>query len=75
MAEKDINRFLNEKGISIEKIKNSKNPQEIFSKLKPSDAKKIGDLLKNKEATEKLLESPEVKALMEQLFKDGKGNG
>lgn len=72
MSQNDINKKLFEKGINLEQLKNSKNPEEILSKLNSADAQKINSILNNPKETEKLLNSPAAKALFSQLFSDGK---
>lgn len=72
MAQNDINKKLSQKGINLDELKSSKNPEEILSKLNSTDAQKINNILNNPKETEKLLNSPAAKALFSQLFSDGK---
>lgn len=48
---------------------------DLFSLLSKEDATKISSLLNDKEACEKLLNTPAAKKLFESLTKDGRNNG
>ncbi|MBQ9082133.1 MAG: hypothetical protein IJY28_01380 [Clostridia bacterium] len=47
---------------------NSGNPAAILRKLPPEDARKLQQVLSDKNAAARVLASPEAKALMQQLF-------
>ncbi len=47
---------------------NSGDPSALLGKLPPEDAKKLQQVLSDKNAAARILASPEAKALMQQLF-------
>ncbi len=47
---------------------NSGDPSALMRKLSPEDARKLQEVLSDKNATARVLASPEAKALMQQLF-------
>lgn len=61
-------------GFDIDKmIESAKkgNTDELFNNISPADAQKIKNILSDKEATEKLLNSARAQKLMEMLKKGG----
>lgn len=54
------------KGVKKEDI------DKMINSLNPDDAKKLNQTLNDKAATQRLLNSPEVKELMKKMFGDGK---
>ena len=54
------------KGVKKEQVNN------LINSLSDEDAKKLNQMLNDKEATKQLLNKPEVKELMKKLFGDGK---
>ncbi len=54
------------KGVKKEEVNN------LINSLSDEDAKKLNQMLNDKEATKQLLNKPEVKELMKKLFGDGK---
>ncbi|MBE6797101.1 MAG: hypothetical protein E7531_02015 [Ruminococcaceae bacterium] len=54
------------KGVKKEDI------DKMINSLNPDDAKKLNQMLNDKAATQRLLNSPEVKELMKKMFGDGK---
>lgn len=58
-------------GMTPEQLKNaakSNDVSEILSHLNKSDAEKIKGILSNKQATDELLNSPQAKSLLQNLF-------
>ena len=47
---------------------NSGDPSALMRKLSPEDARKLQEVLSDKNAAARVLASPEAKALMQQLF-------
>ncbi len=73
-----INQILKKGGGNSEQIKNavkSGDAQQLMSSLSEEDSKKLQGILSDKQATEKLLSSPEAQSLYKILFGDGKKNG
>ena len=71
--EKLINE-LKKSGINPDSLKNAaakNDAQQIINSLGAEDAKRLNDLLKDNEATEKLLSSPQAQALLK-MFMGGK---
>lgn len=54
------------KGVKKEEVNN------LINSLSDEDARKLNQMLNDKEATKQLLNKPEVKELMKKLFGDGK---
>lgn len=76
----DKDKLMNElkkKGINADSLKNAaakNDAEQIINSLKPEDAKRLNDILKDKAATEKLLSSPQAQALLK-MFMGGKKDG
>ena len=71
--EKLINE-LKKSGIDADKLKNAakkNDAEQIINSLRPEEAKRLNDLLKDRAATEKLLSSPQAQALLK-MFMGGK---
>lgn len=58
----------------LKAAKNGTSAEDILKKLSASDRAAVENVLKDKEATARLLSSPEAKALYNALF-GGKDNG
>lgn len=54
-------------------VKNG-DAEQLIKSLKPEDARKLSELLADKEATRQLLSTPQAQQLMKKLFGD-KRNG
>lgn len=68
--EKLINE-LKKSGIDADKLKNAavkNDAEQIINSLRPEEAKRLNDLLKDRAATEKLLSSPQAQALLKMLM-------
>lgn len=69
----DVGKIMNEAsraGINksdIDAVKNGKL-DSVMNKLKPDDAKKLQEVLGNKEMQEKLLNSPQAQALIKKFL-------
>ena len=63
----DAKNFLKEKGINPEHIKNA-DKNALLKNISPEDAAKINNLLNDKEALDRLLNSDKAKAIMNKLF-------
>ena len=59
--------FLKQNGINPEQIK-STDKNALLKSLKPEDAAKIQEVLNDKEALDRLLNSDKAKAIMAKLF-------
>lgn len=59
--------FLKQKGIDPEHIKNA-DKSSLLKNLSAKDAEKINNLLNDKEALDRLLNSDKAKAIMAKLF-------
>lgn len=59
--------FLKQNGIDANNLKNA-NADKLLKNLKAEDAKKINDLLNDKEALERLLKSDKAKEIMNKFF-------
>ncbi len=59
--------FLRQKGIDPEHIKNA-DKSALLKNLSAKDAEKINNLLNDKEALDRLLNSDKAKAIMAKLF-------
>ncbi len=67
----DIRSFLNRNGFSTDNIKNPqdrKNIEQMINGVSREDMQKINNVLSDKAAAEKLLNSNEAKELMKRLF-------
>lgn len=60
-------KILKEKGINPESIKNA-DANALLKNLSAEDTKKINQLLNDKEALERLLNSDKAKIIMKKLF-------
>lgn len=68
--EKLINE-LKKSGINADTLKNAavkNDAEQIINSLRPEEAKRLNDLLKDRAATEKLLSSPQAQALLKMLM-------
>ena len=63
----EANTFLKQNGIDANNLKNA-NADKLLKNLKAEDAKKINDLLSDKEALERLLKSDKAKEIMNKFF-------
>ena len=56
----------------IKMAKSASSPEDILNKLSDDEKNAVENLLKDKEKTNRLLSSPEAKALFKALFGDKK---
>lgn len=63
----EAKNFLKQNGIDAGDLKNA-NADKLLKNLKAEDAKKINDLLSDKEALERLLKSDKAKEIMNKFF-------
>ena len=63
----EAKNFLKQNGINTSDLKNA-NADKLLKNLKAEDAKKINDLLSDKEVLERLLKSDKAKEIMNKFF-------
>lgn len=63
----DAKNLLKQNGIDPEQIKNT-DKSSLLKNISAEDAKKINNLLNDKEALDRLLNSDKAKAIMNKLF-------
>lgn len=63
----EAKNFLKQNGIDAGDLKNA-NADKLLKNLKAEDAKKINDLISDKEALERLLKSDKAKEIMNKFF-------
>lgn len=63
----EAKNFLKQNGIDAGDLKNA-NADKLLKNLKVEDAKKINDLISDKEALERLLKSDKAKEIMNKFF-------
>ena len=67
----ELSKKLGTSGADLENSAKSGNIEHIIAKLNPAQQAKVRSLLQNPEETRKILENPQVQALIKRL----KGNG